>query len=165
MRNCFKENNSYVFPLQIQCNAVCWLASLTHGGLIMPYAIRDLGQNWFRQWFAAWLHQTITSNNVDCHQRDLAFIAGKCKILIPQLYLKFTHSESQPHLQETNESRKTQTCFHYIVNVMPANDLVLHLGPVLLMFLRHVARISANGIAAFKESCTAIGKIFCDMSQ
>ena len=31
------------------------------------------------------------------------------------------------------------------------------LGPVLLTFLRHVARISANGIAAFKESCNPIG--------
>ena len=30
-------------------------------------------------------------------------------------------------------------------------------GPVLLTFLRHVARISANGIAAFKESCSPIG--------
>ena len=30
-------------------------------------------------------------------------------------------------------------------------------GPVLLTFLRHVARISANGIAAFKESCAPIG--------
>ena len=29
--------------------------------------------------------------------------------------------------------------------------------PVLLTFLRHVARISANGIAAFKESCAPIG--------
>ena len=32
-----------------------------------------------------------------------------------------------------------------------------HQGPVLLTFLRHVARISANGIAAFKESCSPIG--------
>ena len=31
------------------------------------------------------------------------------------------------------------------------------LGPVLLTFLRHVARISTNGIAAFKESCSPIG--------
>ena len=31
------------------------------------------------------------------------------------------------------------------------------LGPVLLTFLRHVARISANGITAFKESCSPIG--------
>ena len=30
-------------------------------------------------------------------------------------------------------------------------------GPVLLTFLRHVARISANGIAAFKESCAPTG--------
>ena len=30
-------------------------------------------------------------------------------------------------------------------------------GPVLLTFLRHVARISANGIVAFKESCAPIG--------
>ena len=30
-------------------------------------------------------------------------------------------------------------------------------GPVLLTFVRHVARISANGIAAFKESCSPIG--------
>ena len=31
------------------------------------------------------------------------------------------------------------------------------LDPVLLTFLRHVARIPANGIAAFKESCAPIG--------
>ena len=35
--------------------------------------------------------------------------------------------------------------------------LCLRLGPVLLTLLRHVARISANGIAAFKESCSPIG--------
>ena len=35
--------------------------------------------------------------------------------------------------------------------------IVTTLGPVLLTFLRHVARISANGIAAFKESCAPIG--------
>ena len=32
----------------------------------------------------------------------------------------------------------------------------IDLGPVLLTLLRHVARISANGIAAFKESCAPI---------
>ena len=36
-------------------------------------------------------------------------------------------------------------------------------GPVLLTFLRHVARISANGIAAFKESCAPIGQNSCEM--
>ena len=36
-------------------------------------------------------------------------------------------------------------------------ESIQHLGPVLLTFLRHVARISANGIAAFKENCTPIG--------
>ena len=40
-----------------------------------------------------------------------------------------------------------------LVNTMAAAAL----GPVLLTFLRHVARISANGIAAFKESCSPIG--------
>ena len=39
------------------------------------------------------------------------------------------------------------------------------LGPVLLMLLRHVARILANGSAAFFESCDAIGWNSCDMSQ
>ena len=40
-----------------------------------------------------------------------------------------------------------------------AMKVYLHefLGPVLLMFLRHVERIPANGIAAFKESCAPIG--------
>ena len=37
------------------------------------------------------------------------------------------------------------------------NKSMLFQGPVLLTFLRHVARISANGIAAFKESCSPIG--------
>ena len=36
-------------------------------------------------------------------------------------------------------------------------DRMTTLGPVLLTFLRHVARISANDIAAFKESCAPIG--------
>ena len=38
-------------------------------------------------------------------------------------------------------------------------------GPVLLMLLRHVARILANGRAAFFESCDAIGWNSCDVSQ
>ena len=39
------------------------------------------------------------------------------------------------------------------------------LGPVLLTLLRHVARILANGRAAFFESCDAIGSNSCDVSQ
>ena len=39
----------------------------------------------------------------------------------------------------------------------PVNSHKKGQGPVLLTFLRHVARISANGIAAFKESCSPIG--------
>ena len=39
------------------------------------------------------------------------------------------------------------------------------LGPVLLTLLRHVAKILANGSAAFFESCDAIGWNSCDMSQ
>ena len=39
------------------------------------------------------------------------------------------------------------------------------LGPVLLTLLRHVARILANGSAAFFESCDAIGWNSCDVSQ
>ena len=39
------------------------------------------------------------------------------------------------------------------------------LGPVLLTLLRHVARILANGRAAFFESCDAIGWNSCDVSQ
>ena len=38
-------------------------------------------------------------------------------------------------------------------------------GPVLLTLLRHVARILANGSAAFFESCDAIGWNSCDVSQ
>ena len=38
-------------------------------------------------------------------------------------------------------------------------------GPVLLTLLRHVARILANGRAAFFESCDAIGWNSCDVSQ
>ena len=38
-------------------------------------------------------------------------------------------------------------------------------GPVLLTLLRHVARILANGRAAFSESCDAIGWNSCDVSQ
>ena len=40
-----------------------------------------------------------------------------------------------------------------------------HRGPVLLTLLRHVARILANGRAAFFESCDAIGWNSCDVSQ
>ena len=38
-------------------------------------------------------------------------------------------------------------------------------GPVLLTLLRHVARILANGSAAFFESCDATGWNSCDVSQ
>ena len=38
-------------------------------------------------------------------------------------------------------------------------------GPVLLTLLQHVARILANGRAAFFESCDAIGWNSCDVSQ
>ena len=38
-------------------------------------------------------------------------------------------------------------------------------GPVLLTLLRHVARILANGRAAFFESCDTIGWNSCDVSQ
>ena len=47
----------------------------------------------------------------------------------------------------------------YIWQVSP------QLGPVLLTLLRHVARILANGRAAFFESCDAIGWNSCDVSQ
>ena len=40
-----------------------------------------------------------------------------------------------------------------------------YLGPVLLTLLRHVAKILANGRAAFFESCNAIGWNSCDVSQ
>ena len=43
--------------------------------------------------------------------------------------------------------------------------LSAHQGPVLLTLLRHVARILANGRAAFFESCDAIGWNSCDVSQ
>ena len=39
------------------------------------------------------------------------------------------------------------------------------LGPVSLTLLQHVARILANGSAAFFESCDAIGWNSCDVSQ
>ena len=40
-----------------------------------------------------------------------------------------------------------------------------HQGRVLLTLLRHVARILANGSAAFFESCDTIGWNSCDVSQ
>ena len=45
------------------------------------------------------------------------------------------------------------------------DTLTKGLGPVLLTLLRHVARILANGRAAFFESCDAIGWNSCDVSQ
>ena len=33
--------------------------------VVIPYDVQELGQNWFRQWLAAWRHQAITSTNVD----------------------------------------------------------------------------------------------------
>ena len=44
-------------------------------------------------------------------------------------------------------------------------DSGVNLGPVLLTLLRHVARILANGRAAFFEGCDAIGWNSCDVSQ
>ena len=48
---------------------VCWsvhlsmgtayVCHLTHCGLVLPYGIKDLNQNWFRLWLVAWLHQAI----------------------------------------------------------------------------------------------------------
>ena len=45
------------------------------------------------------------------------------------------------------------------------HSLTKEQGPVLLTFLRHVARILANGSAAFFESCDAIGWNSYDVSQ
>ena len=42
---------------------------------------------------------------------------------------------------------------------------IAQLGPVLLTLLWHVARILANGSAAFFESCDVIGWNSCDVSQ
>ena len=53
--------------------------------------------------------------------------------------------------------------FYVLLFLISRNSIIPYrvsnadLGPVLLTFLRHVARISANGIAAFKESCSPIG--------
>ena len=51
--------------------------------------------------------------------------------------------------------------------IIPMGQSIAHSlqGPVLLTLLRHVARILANGRAAFFESCDAIGWNFCDVSQ
>ena len=51
------------------------------------------------------------------------------------------------------------TCYIYPSSVISVKLIITQTkqGPVLLTFLRHVARISANGIAAFKESCSPIG--------
>ena len=38
---------------------------LTHCGLVMLYGNADPGQDWLRQWFVAWWHQTITWAIVD----------------------------------------------------------------------------------------------------
>ena len=62
-------------------------------------------------------------------------------------------------------SVKQQLEISKLKSVMKLDFKAAVLGPVLLTFLRHVARISANGIAAFKESCAPIGQNSCDMSQ
>ena len=61
---------------------------------------------------------------------------------------------------ETNRRAENKTSRH-IQSVIIQTDGQSHTltwqGPVLLTFLRHVARISVNGIAALKESCSPIG--------
>ena len=64
------------------------------------------------------------------------------------------------------KSIKTEVKFEesrssFVVNIVLADVQ----GPVLLTLLRHVARILANGRAAFFESCDAIGWNSCDVSQ
>ena len=76
---------------------------------------------------------------------------------------------------------KLMCCFLILTNARPIEPLYCMqtgwrhqmetfsalLGPVLLTLrlLRHVAKILANGSAAFFESCDAIGWNSCDMSQ
>ena len=58
-------------------------------------------------------------------------------------------------------------CFAFVVFLIGSSLLFTHIiqGPVLLTLLRHVARILANGSAAFFESCDTIGWNSCDVSQ
>ena len=56
-------------------------------------------------------------------------------------------------------------CYFTLVAVVNLLLMLMDLGPVLLTLLRHVARILANGRAAFFESCDAIGWNSCDVSQ
>ena len=68
-------------------------------------------------------------------------------------------------------NEKKQSCTKHDAHhkgIMGRHDmstLSVVLGPVLLTLLRHVARILANGRAAFFESCDAIGWNSCDVSQ
>ena len=66
--------------------------------------------------------------------------------------------------------RKAPECLRshnarYIMIKSDYDTVSYYQGPVLLTLLRHVARILANDIAAFKESCDAIGWNSCDVSQ
>ena len=57
-----------------------------------------------------------------------------------------------------------KSVFRFYTDQMEGADHKVQ-GPVLLTLLRHVARILANGRAAFFESCDAIGWNSCDVSQ
>ena len=52
-----------------------------------------------------------------------------------------------------------------VISDSVVQNSVIVQGPVLLTLLRHVARILANGRAAFFESCDTIGWNSCDVSQ
>ena len=60
-----------------------------------------------------------------------------------QIGTYYNHLDT-PEISITGSRDYGETCF-------------IALGPVLLTLLRHVTRISANGIAAFKESRAPIG--------
>ena len=76
----------------------------------------------------------------------------------------FTQAFDQAQIKENIKAPRHWPLWREFIGnrrILRAKDL----GPVLLTLLRHVARILANGRAAFFESCDAIGWNSCDVSQ
>ena len=108
------------YYLSHSCQDTAIWEFLTHCGLVKPYAIRDLGQHWFRLGLAAWQHQAIPWNNVNsssigfwgAHPRP---ISGSAQEVNLQYGLENYILKWPPHFPGVNELRLTQDIDGYSV--------------------------------------------------
>ena len=100
---------------------------------------------------------SIRLNSLALWQSNDCPSASKATLMNMDKYFMWIHYE---RLHNHNKAKHNKTvCIFLGIYCTPDTPFQtqIHQGPVLLTFLRHVARILANGIAAFKESCAPIG--------